>query len=106
MSTAKRLTKRNQLSSQLLEELLAQIGSDLSPYLRDTAESADSIRLTRRELECLCLSAEGKSVSEIALVLSRKSSTVKSHLKSVRQKIGVRSTKHAAIIAIKRGMIT
>jgi DNA-binding CsgD family transcriptional regulator len=63
-------------------------------------------RLTRRELEILSWTKEGKSAWAVGQILSMSEATVQSHLRNVRRKMGV-STKHQAILrAISLGLIS
>jgi DNA-binding CsgD family transcriptional regulator len=63
-------------------------------------------RLTRREIEVLNWTKEGKSAWAVGQILSMSEATVQSHLRNVRRKMGV-SSKHQAILrAISLGLIT
>lgn len=61
--------------------------------------------LTRRELEVLALLARGRSNKNIALRLSISETTVKSHLRSVFNKLQVLSRTEAIAVASQRGLI-
>lgn len=63
-------------------------------------------RLTRREMQILTLMAEGKSNREIGerLVISEK--TVKNHVSSMMQKMGVHDRTQAVVMAVKNGWLT
>lgn len=61
--------------------------------------------LTKRELEVLALLARGRSNKNIALRLSISETTVKSHLRSVFNKLRVLSRTQAIAVASQRGLI-
>lgn len=64
-----------------------------------------SIDLSRRELEVLQLMAEGLATPAIAKRLSLSLSTVRNHVHSVIQKLGVHSKLQAVVLAIREGLI-
>ena len=61
--------------------------------------------LTHRELEVLALLARGRSNKDIALRLNISETTVKSHLRSVFNKLRVLSRTEAIAVASRRGLI-
>jgi len=61
--------------------------------------------LTRREADVLALIAEGLSNSEIGRRLFVSDETVKSHVKSLLEKLHARTRAHAVALAIRRGLI-
>jgi len=61
--------------------------------------------LSARELECLRWSADGKTSSEIGLILGISQRTVYFHMKNVAMKLGVYSTRHAISRAVMMGII-
>ncbi|SDY49130.1 DNA-binding transcriptional regulator, CsgD family [Collimonas sp. OK242] len=61
--------------------------------------------LSARELECLRWSADGKTSSEIGLILGISQRTVYFHMKNVAMKLGVYSTRHAISKAVMMGII-
>jgi len=61
--------------------------------------------LTNRELEVLALLARGRSNKDIALQLSISETTVKSHLRSIFNKLRVLSRTEAIAVASRRGLI-
>ncbi len=63
------------------------------------------IELTQREREILLWSAEGKSVSVIATILSTSDDNVKYHLKKIYRKLGVTDRLQAVVKAIMLGLI-
>lgn len=61
--------------------------------------------LTPRELEVLQLVAEGLRNKEVAYRLSIAEDTVKMHMRSLSQKLGVNDRTHAVMVAVRRGFI-
>ena len=61
--------------------------------------------LSPREIEVLKWIAEGKSNKEIAAVLFISEGTVKTHVLSIHEKLGVSDRTEAVVIAIKRGIL-
>jgi two-component system, NarL family, response regulator LiaR len=64
-----------------------------------------SEQLTEREIEILRLLAFGRSNKEISQSLHITETTVKSHVKSIMQKLNVPSRVHAAFYAIRMGLV-
>ena len=61
--------------------------------------------LTGRELEILGLIADGRVDKEIAQQLGISVFTINKHVRAILQKMGVESRTHAAIKAIRTGVI-
>jgi DNA-binding CsgD family transcriptional regulator len=61
--------------------------------------------ITKRELETLEWSAEGKSIADIAILMRISSETVKAHLDSARFKLQALNRVHAVSKAIRAGLI-
>jgi len=72
---------------------------------RTLADLLQPCRLTGREQDVLLLLAEGFSNKEIARHLNIGMGTVKSHLKSLMQKLEVSSRTQAVVVAVQRGMV-
>jgi DNA-binding NarL/FixJ family response regulator len=70
------------------------------------ASAAALEELTPRELEVLVLIARGRSNREIASELVLSEATVKTHVKRVLAKLGVRDRVHAVVLAYESGLIT
>jgi two-component system NarL family response regulator len=69
------------------------------------AESQVSRGLTDRERQVLKLLAEGQANKEISAITGISESTVKTHVASIIEKLGVKSRTEAALIAEKRGFL-
>jgi DNA-binding NarL/FixJ family response regulator len=62
-------------------------------------------QLSRREIEVLNLIASGKSNKEIGAALFISEGTVKTHVLSIHEKLGVGDRTEAVVTAIKRGIL-
>lgn len=62
-------------------------------------------RLTRREMECLGLAADGLSAKEIAINLRIAPRTVERHLDQVRVKLHARNRVHMVTQALRDGVL-
>jgi two-component system NarL family response regulator len=69
------------------------------------ASQVSGERLTERELQTLVLMAEGKSNKIIARTLTISEGTVKTHVKSVLEKLGATSRTEAVSVGARRGLI-
>lgn len=65
----------------------------------------DTVRLTDRQLECLQLSSAGLYVDEIADKIGIRPTTVRLHLQSARQKLGVERTNEAISEGFRQGLL-
>jgi len=92
-------------NKRLTVRLLANAGANLLLLEEETSPAnADMLRplgLSRRESEVLAWVAQGKTNSEIATILAMNLGTVKKHLASIFQKLGVETRTAAAAVAIK-----
>ena len=64
-----------------------------------------SVRLARRESECLTWTAKGKTTWEISQILDISEDTVRYYLRQATGKLGVHSKHHAVVKAISAGLI-
>lgn len=71
----------------------------------DLAKSAPKVKLTPRERECLLYAARGRTIEDIANILSRSHSLVVFHLTNAYRKLGAANCTEAVAIAISRGLI-
>ena len=86
---------------QLAPEAAARLMREVNTPQENTHES-----LTDRETEVLKLLARGETNKQIARGLYISEKTVKSHLSSVFQKLGVRSRTQAALHAANAGLVS
>lgn len=84
----------------------------LASYLHEAGKTIGSREsgthiepLTERELECLRLSACGKTGKEIGMILGISQRTVYFHMKNIAKKFNVYSTRHAIGRAVAVGLI-
>jgi DNA-binding NarL/FixJ family response regulator len=71
----------------------------------EVAESASGSPLSTRETQILSLIAGGTSNAEIATQLSIGLGTVKGHIRDILAKLSAADRTHAAVIALRRGLI-
>ena len=82
--------------------------ADDSPTVRiidDEVEQGETTSLSPREAAALALVAGGCSDDEIADALEVKPSTIKTHLRRARDKLGARNRAQAVALAIRSGCI-
>lgn len=72
---------------------------------RLAARATGGPALSRREVEVLQLVAAGRSNREIGAQLFISEGTVKTHLLSIHEKLGVRDRTEAVVVAMKRGIL-
>ena len=93
---------------QALEQsiyLATSVATGLAPKPMDIEPLADSHDLTRRELEILCLVAEGHSNSQLAAMLWVTEQTVKFHLSNIYRKLDVANRTEASRWAQLNGLL-
>jgi DNA-binding NarL/FixJ family response regulator len=93
-----------QLSPAVTKRLLDQVARRLPAAVQRDPDSL--AELTDREREVLRLVAAGMSNAEIAAALVVSEPTVKTHVSSVLQKLGLRDRVQAVIYAYENGLIT
>ena len=71
----------------------------------DSAAATEPGQLTEREQQILQLLGEGLGNRDIARALALSDHTVKFHLRSIFQKLGVRSRTEAVSLAVRRGLL-
>jgi DNA-binding NarL/FixJ family response regulator len=69
------------------------------------AEHATDEALTPAEIRVLRLIADGEANKEIAVKLAASEGTIKAHVRSIMAKLSAKDRTHAAMIALKRGII-
>lgn len=78
---------------------------DAAMSLAEVSNLTDNDPLSDRELECLSWTAEGKTSDEIAEIVCLSAATVNYHLNKVVLRLGAANRHHAAIIALRKGII-
>ncbi len=99
---------KNALHKELLDTIRAVHAGKkaISPELSyELAEHAMDDALTAAEVDVLRLIAAGKANKQIADQLSVTEATVKGRVKNILSKLGAEDRTHAAMIAVKRGII-
>jgi DNA-binding NarL/FixJ family response regulator len=92
--------------SQAFPDNISQLMAKVSAKKERDAEAVDRIRgLTKREYEVLHLVAQGLGNDEISRKLGVGIYTVKSHVRQVRSKLGVKNRTQAAIKAYEAGIV-
>ncbi len=86
----------------LKPEIIARVLSKTGEIGAPAASTAD---LTERELEVLCAVAQGERSKEIALHLGISERTVKAHLASIYNRLGVDSRAAAIAVAAQKGLL-
>jgi DNA-binding NarL/FixJ family response regulator len=76
------------------------------PVIGDAAADQRLGELTPREREVLELIAQGLGNREIAAALVVEETTVKTHVKRILSKLGLRDRVHAVILAYESGLVT
>jgi DNA-binding NarL/FixJ family response regulator len=99
---------KNTLRTELLRTIRAvhEGNKTLSPEVSfQLVEHAAEETLSPTEVRVLRLIADGNSNKEIAVKLSATEDTVKGQVRSILSKLNANDRAHAAIIAVKRGII-
>ena len=84
-------------SSQALQAIAHQFHAHVRENL-SISHIAPDIHLTYRQRQCIELAEQGKSFGEIAQLTGMSPHTTKFHIDNVKRKLGVRSTREAAIL--------
>jgi two-component system NarL family response regulator len=82
---------------------LAHVSAQAASRLAERATTGPA--LSRREIEVLQLVAAGRSNREIGASLYISEGTVKTHLLSIHEKLGVRDRTEAVVVAMRRGIL-
>jgi len=100
-TNAEMVSKNLNLLAPHLHEAVNRIESDKeSPLLLE-----GNLHLTAREKEVLLWSSEGKTTSEVAMILHISERTVTFHTQNILNKLNVRNRTHAVARAISLGLI-
>ena len=89
----------------LSERLARRLARIVSESGKDGARQPFPDALTRREIEVLAFLCHGLTNHEIARSLFISDSTVRAHLRTVTQKLGVHNRAHAVARALELGMV-
>jgi DNA-binding NarL/FixJ family response regulator len=94
------LQRKDQRLEQLVDQLLSE--TDRRPIT-----SVDLLApLTRRERQVLDLLVDGLTNREIATRLVVEPDTIKDHVQSIIKKLGATDRTHAAVIAVRGGLVS
>ena len=91
------------LKPEIMARVLSRAG--INPAASNTNNSAPTFDLTEREREVLEAVAKGERSKEIALRLGISERTVKAHLSSIYNKLGVDSRAAAIAVAAQNGLL-
>jgi two-component system nitrate/nitrite response regulator NarL len=83
----------------------AEAQAGLAQQIRERERSGGPPKLTEREAEVLALVADGLSAPAIGKRIHLSTTTVKSHLHSLYEKLGVSDRAAAVAEAMRRGML-
>ena len=101
VSALRDIEKGKNVVAQDLTDALARMVQGDAAVADDEGPFSD---LTPREMEILCLLAEGQSNKLIARNLGISDGTVKLHVKAILRKLGIHSRVEAAVIAVEQGL--
>jgi len=93
-----------QRHANLLQMSAIRFMDAVLPAVSNGAQSADN-PLTKREIECLTLAAQGKTHREIGALLGRSATTVRFHLDRAIEKLDAVNKVHAVAIASSLGLV-
>ncbi|TNF36956.1 MAG: response regulator [Gammaproteobacteria bacterium] len=103
VSALRDIEKGKNVVAQELTDVLARMVQGETGDEGEDMETPFS-ELTPRELEILCLLADGQSNKVIARNLGISDGTVKLHVKAILRKLNVHSRVEAAVIAVEQGL--
>jgi two-component system nitrate/nitrite response regulator NarL len=104
VSALRDIEKGKNVIAQGLTDVLARVVQGEPAIEDDTHPETPFSELTPRELEILCLLADGQSNKIIARNLGISDGTVKLHVKAILRKLNVHSRVEAAVIAVEQGL--
>ena len=96
-----------QRKEERLEQLVDQLLGESGPSRRPPAPEVELLApITRREQQVLELLVEGLTNREIAARLVVEPDTIKDHVQSLIKKLGATDRTHAAVIAVRSGLVS
>ena len=104
VSALRDIEKGKNVVAQELTDVLARMVQGDPIENKDKVKETPFSALTPRELEILCLLADGQSNKVIARNLGISDGTVKLHVKAILRKLEVHSRVEAAVIAVEQGL--
>jgi DNA-binding NarL/FixJ family response regulator len=90
----------------LAPEVTRQLVGRYAARIRPAADTPGGVPLSARELEVLCLIANGLSNSEIAATLVISHETVKTYVSRILTKLDLRDRVQAVVYAYRRGLVS
>ena len=103
VSALRDIEKGKNVVAQGLTDVLARMVQG-EPIAKKNNKNNPFSELTPREMEILCLLADGQSNKVIARNLGISDGTVKLHVKAILRKLEVHSRVEAAVIAVEQGL--
>lgn len=88
-----------------LEGALHLLGAYVASIFHGGTRTGHNVALTKREVECLSWTAEGKTAWETGKILSISERTVRYHLSNAMQKLNTSSKYHAVLKALSTGIL-
>jgi DNA-binding CsgD family transcriptional regulator len=101
-------SRQSQKNLQLITPYASYFGGAVHQSMINLIKQKEIVQqelLTKREKNCLCLAADGKTATEIGSILCISENTVKFHSKNIKKKLGARNTVQALAISILKGDI-
>jgi len=99
---------RPRATTQTTEDATALISNHKKIPIRaisgEYGEFLQARPLTKREIEILRLIVQGNTNNEIAANLNLTDGTIKSHVRNILEKLGVRDRTQAAVLALRAGL--
>lgn len=97
--------QRQKEYSGFLEQQLNEKGNGTKKISRGDEDAGLSVKLSRRENDVLRLVTEGYTNSQISELLQISANTVKTHVNSLFNKLGVNDRTQAAVVATRNSLI-
>ncbi len=104
-TASKRALQQQKNYSELLENQLRSKETGSGKVIQSSNDITLSVKLSRRETDVLRLVTEGYTNVQIAEVLDISAHTVKTHVNSLFNKLGVNDRTHAAVLAARNRLV-